>query len=310
MRDKFGLKVLAISIALVMVASSVAMYGYTGADVRKGMSEGGGKGVISLVAPPFVGVASASPAGGGGGGAAAPRAGTMFLEEEAGISAYVNVGQEIDLEKAETAFKSIETVNDSYIIGEVDLPGLPEDVNPQAYVHEDGWIVTYYSNYQPASKIMEWYEYDGGVITTTTLADAIHQICDEIEVQYAIIRDDIKYYNFEYPNANRLMLITDMYDSFSLTVPVECWVYEGSWSHYFSVSSPHPYFHTSTSYLKIDGDTISTISGITITDYNYGEYTSKQLEAGILHVVSLTQKLGHVSYHTAGAATVLIYRTS
>ena len=309
MGNKFGLnlKVLAVLTALVMIASSVAMY--SGTDVEKGISESGGKGVISLEAPSFVSIASASEVKGGGGGGT-PRAGTTFLEEEAGISAYVNVGQEIDLEKAETAFKSIETTNESYIIGEIDLQGLPENVNPHAYVHADGWIVTYYSNYQPASKVMEWYEYDGGKITTTTLADAIQQICDEIEVQYAIIKDDIKYYDFEYPNANRLMLITDMYDSFSLTIPVECWLYEGSWSHYFSVSSPYPYFHTSTSYLKIDGDTISTISGITITDYNYGEYTSKQLEAGILHGVSLTQKLGHVSYHTAGVATVLIYRTS
>ncbi|CAD6493086.1 MAG: hypothetical protein CHKLHMKO_00412 [Candidatus Argoarchaeum ethanivorans] len=34
MRNKFSLNVLAVSIALVMVASGVAMYGYSGTDVQ------------------------------------------------------------------------------------------------------------------------------------------------------------------------------------------------------------------------------------------------------------------------------------
>ncbi|CAD6492960.1 MAG: hypothetical protein CHKLHMKO_00383 [Candidatus Argoarchaeum ethanivorans] len=93
-------KILAISIALLMLVSCPAVL-YSGTEVEKGISEGGGKGVISLMPPPFIGVAGAAEAAGGGGDAAA--AGTTFLEEEAGISAYVNVGQEIDLEKAETA---------------------------------------------------------------------------------------------------------------------------------------------------------------------------------------------------------------
>jgi len=81
----------AVLTALVLVVSGVAMFGYSGTNEE-------GKGLISLVAPPFISAADASPTGGGGG--AAPRAGTTFLEEEAGISAYTNVGETIDLEKA------------------------------------------------------------------------------------------------------------------------------------------------------------------------------------------------------------------
>ena len=58
MTKRLGLKVLAISIALVIVASSVAMY-----SLKKGgskLSEGGGKDVISLMPPPFIGVAGAA----------------------------------------------------------------------------------------------------------------------------------------------------------------------------------------------------------------------------------------------------------
>ena len=51
MGNKYGLKVLAISIALI-IASSVAMYSLEKEGSE--LSEGGEKGVISLVAPPFI----------------------------------------------------------------------------------------------------------------------------------------------------------------------------------------------------------------------------------------------------------------
>jgi len=309
MGKRLGLKVLAVLTALAMVVSCTAVL-YSGTEGEKrGDESGGGKGVISLMPPPFIGVAGAAEAAGGG-GAAAPRAGTTFLEEEAGISAYVNVGQVIDLEKAKTAFKSIETANESYIIGEIDLPGLPEDVDSHAYVHKDGWIVAYYSKYAPASKIMEWVGYDGGAITTTTLADAMHQICLAIEFPYTTIKDDIKYYDFEYPNANRMMLITDMVtgeysDSFNLTIPLplEYRLYEGSWSHYYWHTNPHARY----SRLEIDGDTFSTIDKNEGTYYQYGKYTPEQLEVDIPHEISITQEISSI---TTGVAVVLIYRTS
>jgi hypothetical protein len=210
------------------------------------------------------------------------------------------------LEKAKTAFKSIETANESYIIGEIDLPGLPEDVDPHAYVHKDGWVVAYYSKYAPASKIMEWEGYGGGKITTTTLADAMHEICIAIEFPYTTIKDDIEYYDFEYPNANRMMLITDMtsekFDSFNLTIPLslEYLLYEGAWSHYLFYSR----YDTST--IKIDGGTVSEIA-CSDTCFGYGEFTSEQLEVEVPHEISIMQVYGR---KTAGVAVVLIYRTS
>jgi len=82
MRNKSGLKVLAISIAMVIVASSVALHGSQ--KVEEGITDGGGQGIISLMAPPFIiGVAGASPANIGSGSVAA-RAATAFIGEEAG----------------------------------------------------------------------------------------------------------------------------------------------------------------------------------------------------------------------------------
>ena len=105
MGNKYGWKVLAISIALV-IASSVAMYSLE--KEGSGLSRGGGKDVvsISLVPPPFIQIAGAAEAAGGGGGA--------FPEDEAGISAYVNTSQTIDLDKLKTIFTEVEEVGDNW----------------------------------------------------------------------------------------------------------------------------------------------------------------------------------------------------
>ena len=65
--------ILTVLAALVLIAS-VAMYSI--ADVEKGISESGGKGVISLIPLPFIGVASADEVKGG----------AAFPDDEAGIS--------------------------------------------------------------------------------------------------------------------------------------------------------------------------------------------------------------------------------
>ena len=63
MGDKDIWKILAISVAFVIVASSVAIFSAANLDIgisEKGIDEGGGKGVISLEMPSFIGVAGAS----------------------------------------------------------------------------------------------------------------------------------------------------------------------------------------------------------------------------------------------------------
>jgi len=302
MGNKYGLKVLAISIALV-IASSVAMYSLE--REGSGLSGGGEKGVISLMPPPFIDVAGASPAGGGGGGAA-PRAGTTFLEEEAGISAYTNVGETIDLEKAKTAFRTIEYETDEYIIGSVPLPDYPETEDVHAYVHKDGWIVVYYLKEEPASKILDWEDYDTDEkITGTKLEDGINAVCAAAQVP----SKDIKYYDFRYPNANRLMIVADAQwsegtDTFNIKIPSDFKVYERSYSHYA--------YDSYGSNMKIDGDVISTIERC--DDYsvtNYGELTWAQLSPDEFHNVSLwhDEYVGYGWYQgEAFCAIVLIYQ--
>jgi len=298
MKNRVIWKMLALLVAIAIILGGTALFNSWTKSKEKGNN------IFSLEIPSFIKTVKASELNG-------QKEGTSFLIEEAGISAYVNVRESIDIEKAETAFKSIETVNNTYIIGEINVTGVPEYAYPHAYIHEDGWIVAYYSKNAPASKIMQWNEYEGGTISTTTLEDAIHEICLAIEFPFSTIEGDIKYYDFENPNANRMMLIVetvsgDFSDSFNLEIPVECWLYEASWSHYFSgyLSS----YYGEYSRIKIDGDIINQITGgESRTYFGYGAFTSDQLEVGVLHTISVEHEDGS---NVSGVAVVLIYRTS
>jgi hypothetical protein len=180
---------------------------------------------LQLERPSFLALAST---------AQAQEKGVNFLQQEAGISAYVKVDQKIDLARVRGVFKTEEEpLNDQYLIGEVALADLPPEAHPHVYVNKDGWIVAYYSNNAPSSKIMQWIGYGGGVISKTTLEDAIRKVYDALPLPYP---QDVKYYHFKYPNATRIMVITkinskrDVTESFYLTIPPTVRLLEASWA--------------------------------------------------------------------------------
>ena len=94
-------------------------------------------------------------------GSAFAQQSATFPADEAGISAYVNVEQNIDLAKAKSALRGIQAEGSNYVIGIMELPGLPEEEFPHMYISSDGWILAYYSQFAPASRIMHWGKYGG-----------------------------------------------------------------------------------------------------------------------------------------------------
>jgi hypothetical protein len=212
--------------------------------------------------------------------------GVNFLQQEAGISAYVNVGQDIDLAQVRGAFKTVETVSDEYIIGEVALPDLPEEAHPHVYVSKEGWIVAYYTKDEAASKIMYWAVYKGGLITTTTLQQAIRQVFSPVRIE------EIKYYNFKYPQANRIVLVTEVLeggvDSFFLTIPKGLRLFEASWSLYSR--------YRGNAELRIDEASIGRFSGSGVL---YGDLTPR-LRVDFRHTIT-------VKWDDESAVIVLIY---
>jgi len=219
----------------------------------------------------------------------ADSAGASFLDEEAGISIYLNVGLSIDLSKAKTVYRTIETDTSNYTIGSIALPSLPESEDVHCFVYKDGWIVVYYLKYEPVGKIIDWSYWSGGQLTKNKLQVGLEQMCNALGVSVA----GAKYYHFQYPYANRcMMIIEDLVclpgyeskDNFTITIPSEFTVYERSWSNFAQYS----YYG---SYFKIDGNTIDSISSETPLT-NYGTLTVAQLSPDVVHTVSILAYYG------------------
>jgi len=182
---------------------------------------------LALKAPSFISVARAES-----------DAGVNFMENEAGISAYTNAGQAIDLNLVRTFYRSIERSTADYIIGSVPAPGYvgvgdsEEQVDAHVYIHRDGWIVAYYLKDAPATKMINWPNYNPDKLSRNNLSDIIKQIF----ASFGIVSSAIAYYDFRYPNANSLMLIADLettdneVDTFTLQIPGSVTVFERSWS--------------------------------------------------------------------------------
>ena len=319
MVNKFSLKVLAVLAALVLIASSVAIYGYSGTEAGKGISESGGKGVISLVPPPFIGVAGAAEAVGGGGGA--------FPEDEAGISAYINTSQTIDIEKIKTIFTVVEEVGDNYIIGITPIPDFGGDIDVHVYADTDGWIVAYFKMDEPAAKIMQWGTADVnnpniGVIKSTTLEDALYKSGDAAGV--GIVASKIKYYDFEFPNADGMMLFirtqpTEGSRIHQVEIPADYMLFEASYYHYiYYYSRAYKTYNYWDSKLKVDGTIISDAPTSYQGDGVYRWWRAFEsykgaITTGTLHTIEISYEKSHsesADYGSAGVATVLIYRTA
>lgn len=207
-----------------------------------------------------------------------------FPADEAGISAYVKAGDSIDLNTAKSVFATIERETSDYIIGTVALDLHTEEEYPHVYVSTDGWIVAYYPRGRPSSWIFPWAEYNGEVIASTTLSQAVGIVADGVSGN----TNNLKYYDFKYPNASKMMFImesvTSDTNSFKVTIPTTFTTYVVDWSHYAATSTYHS--ATGTSDVYLDGGTSFSSFGKG-THWDYGSLLG-QFENGVEHEVKIT----------------------
>ena len=224
---------------------------------------------------------------------------TNFLEAEAGISAYTNVQQAVDLTKAKNAFRTIEHQTEDYIVGSVPLSDYDEEEDVHAYVHKTGWIVAYYLREEPAAKILDWKNYgEDGKIYGTKLETGLSVLCSACQVAPR----EVKYYDFRCPEANRLLIVADAAyqvaeDSFTVKIPSGFFVSERSFLHYFQKST-----RSATSVLSLDNTEVSKLS--TGETSQYGILTPVQLSIDDFHTVTIGTGL---QYDESLCAIVLIY---
>ncbi len=157
--------------------------------------------------------------------------------------------------------------------------------------------MAYYLKTGEASRIMQWkkWNYAPVVIDTTTLKDAIDIMAANIGVTY-LTSTPIKYYGFEFPEANKLTLIaeTGPSDRFSVTIPGT--LYEASYSVYAEDYPPLDLFVDEVNVFH------SPLNGVNYYGY-YDILTQLQVNKPHFIRFGTGRDVGR-----GGAATVLIYK--
>ena len=153
-------------------------------------------GGITLEAPSFVHTAEA----------AVPPEIVKRLNEEAGISAYFQTSGSITLSQVEGLFSTIETQTGDYIIGSIPVPNYDEQYDAHVYVHTNGWILAYYFNDTPVSKIVD---VDAETINTTLLESVVATVAGTAGQAIS----SASHYDFRYPNATHMIFIAEKSDS-------------------------------------------------------------------------------------------------
>lgn len=231
--------------------------------------------------------------------------GASFLEDEAGISAYGAVIN-VDLDLAENAFKTVEKKTDQYIVGSVALDNYGETDDVHVYVDISGWIIAYYLQDEKASKIIDWQGYkSSGNLSNTKLVLAIGKVC---ACMYVYI-DEIKYYDFRYTHATKIMIIVDeesennTTETFRVEVPSDYFVLNATWS--LHVVEYHD--DSNRGDLKID-DILLYSGSSTGSDIWEGMITPVQLSPNVFHEITLYNVCsGYSCNGDSWAALMLIY---
>lgn len=191
---------------------------------------------IALAIPPFVGVAQ-------GEAMYQSTIDNYFASGVAGITAYTNVGKDINIDKLATniVFQTVEdSVPGEYVIGSVvpsgfkDSKTVSELMQVHVFVQREGWIVAYLPPEQPTAQIIDWSVFNERKLGTTILEDAVSQVA----TASSVTPSDLGYYHFSYPEATNLMFVGDVigmanptHDSFTVKIPSGLTIYESSFSH-------------------------------------------------------------------------------
>lgn len=199
------------------------------------------------------------------------------LDEEAGISTYYQTPDVIDLDLIRDLFTTIEIETSEYILGSVDAPDYAEVYDAHVYVHVSGWVLVYYPNTDPASKIVNVRAQS---VDTTIIEIILQSVVGA--AGYGIT--DITYYDFRYPNATNMMLVGEALSGdnwFTIELPVDYAYQERSWSlwdgggsEYFRVNEVNvlgnsSYWNGTTGYGYINAGSLvpGTTNTIAVDDY-------------------------------------------
>ncbi len=201
------------------------------------------------------------------------------LDAEAGISAYTQTPDPINLSLARNTFTTIELDTSDYIIGSVSIPNYVGHFDTHVYVHKDGWILAYYLNTDPVGKIVDAKSLS---INSTKLYSAIATVAGASGVSFT----NVFYYDFRYPNATNMLFVardSSNGGDYTITLPSSYGYYERGWA--ISYDS-HGHF-------AVDGINLSPIY---TSDTSYGTITASQLIPNTPHTIFVWHDYSYGTY--------------
>lgn len=219
------------------------------------------------------------------------------FDTQAGMAAYVNVGS-LNLEDATEAYNQIYSLSTSHADGTINIGNNYGSDNIHVYVDTDGWIVAYVARDEELGHMIQWAGVDFNDPTfKTTFEDAISRMCSSIGVNYDVVQGNIKYYDFEHPQAtNVLIFMNTVYgnDYTNILIPETYTIFNMNYSLF-----KNNYNYNSKLY--IDGTQIrSCYAG----NRALGHYDSNLLSKDAPH----TLRLESGASSGAGVASILVYK--
>jgi Tol biopolymer transport system component len=195
--------------ALTLFLVVIGLLGWQGIFQRDTKTSATEESGISLVRPAFAQTGS-------------------FLDQEAGIAAYVQVPGPVNLEDVKGAFKTIEQATSDFVVGTVEIPNAP--LAPHAFISSDGWIVTYFFKVESVGNA--WPYYQGFKPPDAVLERALTQVSSIV----GGAPTSISYFDFAHPGANKITVINALnnYDSFEVQIPNGFQVLEAAETGYYS----------------------------------------------------------------------------
>lgn len=128
------------------------------------------------------------------------------FDSSAGLSAYVNVGSGINIDTAVDAFNYAEGISGSDAWGVINIMNADGTSDPiHVYVDTNGWIAAYLARDQNVGLLVQYADMDYTTPAVhTTLEDAISKMCEQLNISYATVEDEIEFYDFEHPTATNM----------------------------------------------------------------------------------------------------------
>jgi hypothetical protein len=153
-----------------------------------------------------------------------------FLDQEAGIAAYVKLQNQVHLESAKQAFKIIEQDTGGFVVGIVEIANAP--LAPHAFVSSDGWVVAYFLRDESVGNA--WAYGSGFKPPDDVLARAVTQVSSTV----GGAPPSLSYFDFEHPGANKVSVINapDYNDYFEVQIPNGFQVFEAAQTYFSGVS--------------------------------------------------------------------------